>query len=251
VLDAGIDLRNYNEMLRYESSMDELRAIALCIADSDPQQEIFEGIKSTDYLFVLIKYYCRLFAEDIFERGQVTDDKRDMLDSGLFTIKKALGITEDDIKHAHENQLYKNSGFWEMRRYLGLFVDIAEEVAINPPDVIVCAGISGCVIGEYLGIVLEKKFNLNIPVLHMVFSRREKEPVAGILSHYSTEVQLNRALLVEDAVIESRTSRVMIETLATISPAIKCSLFALEIEQNQVGGDVLSIMENVYTFEEF
>jgi hypothetical protein len=250
MLDAGIDLRNYNEMLRYESSMDELRAIALYIAESDPQQEIFEGIKSTEYLFVLIKYYCRLFAEDIFERGQVTDDKRDMLDSGLFTIKKALGITEEDIKHAHENQLYKNSGFWEMRRYLGLFVDIAEEVAKNPPDAIVCAGISGCVIGEYLGLVLEKKFNQNTPVFHMVFSREDKQPVAGLLPD-SMGVGLSNALLVEDAVIESRTSRVMIETLSTISPAINYSLFALEIEQNQVGGDILSLMKNVYTFEEF
>jgi hypothetical protein len=59
MLDAGIDLRNYNEMLRYESSMDELRAIALCIAESDPLQEIFKGIKSTEYLFVLIKDYWR------------------------------------------------------------------------------------------------------------------------------------------------------------------------------------------------
>jgi hypothetical protein len=71
-----------------------------------------------------------------------------MLDSRLFTIKKALGITEEDINHAYENQLYKNSGFWELRRYLGQFVDIAEDISTNPPDLIVCAGISGCVIGE-------------------------------------------------------------------------------------------------------
>jgi hypothetical protein len=68
-------------MLRHESSMDEPRAIALHITGSDPNQEIFQGTKSTEYLFILIKYYCRLFAEDIYERSRVTDDKRDMLDS--------------------------------------------------------------------------------------------------------------------------------------------------------------------------
>jgi hypothetical protein len=250
MLDAGIDLRNYNEMLRYESSVDELRAIALCIAESDPLQEIFKGIKSTEYLFVLIKYYCRLFAEDIYEKGHVTDEKRDLLDSGLFTIKKALGITQEDINHAHENQLYKNSGFWEMRRYLGQFIDIAEEVSINLPDMIVCAGISGCVIGEYLGLVLEERFNLKIPVIHMVFSREEKEPNAGILP-ISTGREFFKVLLVEDAVIESRTTRVMMETLSKISPTLIYSLFALEIAQNQVKSDVLSKMENIYTFEEF
>lgn len=250
MLDAGIDLRHYNEMLRYESSMDELRAIALHIADSDPKQEIFEGIKSTEYLFVLIKYYCRLFAEDIYDRGRVTDEKRDMLDSGLFTIRKALGITEEDINHAHENQLYKNSGFWEMRRYLGQFVDIAEDISIDPPDIIVCAGISGCVIGEYLGLVLEKRLNLNIPVTHMVFSRVEKEPVEGILPN-AAGIGIAKALLVEDAVIESRTAKVMMETLSKFSQGIQCSLFALEIEQNQLEGAILLQMQEVFTFDEF
>lgn len=250
MLDAGIDLSHYNEMLRYESSMDELRAIALHIAESDPMQEIFEGIKSTEYLFLLIKYYCRLFAEDIFETGRVTNSKQDLLDSGLFTIKKALGITENDIKRAHEKQLYKNSGFWEMRRYLGQFVDIAEEVVADPPDAIVCAGISGCVVGEYLGLVLEKKFDLNVPVAHMVFLRADKLPVSGILP-ISYDRGNTKILLVEDAVIESRTSRVMMETLAKINTDIQYSLFALEIEQNQTDRDVLSQMQQVFTFEEF
>jgi hypothetical protein len=84
----------------------------------------------------------------------------------------------------------------------------------------------------------------------MVFSREEKEPVAGILPN-SVGIGVSSALLVEDAVIESRTSRVMMETLTSISPGFLFSLFALEIEQTQVEGDVLLQMQDVYTFEGF
>ena len=75
-----------------------------------------------------------------------------MLDAGIdlkhYNEMLRHETSEEDINHAYENQLYKNSGFWELRRYLGQFVDITEDISTNPPDLIVCAGISGCVIGE-------------------------------------------------------------------------------------------------------
>jgi adenine/guanine phosphoribosyltransferase-like PRPP-binding protein len=249
-MDSGISLHHYNEMLRHESAMDELRAIALYIAHAPPDQLIFGHASSRDYLFTVIQYYCRGYAEDIYARGRITPEKQDHLHSGLFTIKQALKITDEDIAHAGENQLYKNSGFWEMRKFLGQFVDIAEEIAADPVDVIVCAGISGCVVGEYLGLVLEKRFNLPVPVEHMVFTRADKHPVQGILPS-SFNPALSRVLLVEDAVVESRTTRVMVETLSACLASPVFRLFALEIERNQLDKDLLRGMEAIYTFEEF
>jgi hypothetical protein len=249
-MDSGISLDHYNEMLRHESAMDELRAIALHIAHAAPDLQIFGDTSSRDYLFTVIQYFCRGYAEDIYARGRITPEKQDHLHSGLFTIKQALQITEDDIARASENQLYKNSGFWEMRKFLGQFLDIAEEIDQAPVDVIVCAGISGCVVGEYLGLVLEKRLGLEIPVEHMVFTRVATLPVEGILrSSFGKEA--GKILLVEDAVVESRTTRVMVETLSGLIPGAGFSLFALQIERSQMGNEVLGQMEQIFTFDEF
>jgi hypothetical protein len=237
-------------MLRHESAMDELRAIALHIAHAPPDLQIFGNTSSRDYLFTVIQYYCRGYAEDIYAWGRITREKQDHLHSGLFTIKQALKITEDDIALAGENQLYKNSGFWEMRKFLGQFLDIAEEIEADPVDVIVCAGISGCVVGEYLGLVLEKRFGLEIPVEHMVFTRAHKHPVEGILPPSFNKFS-RKVLLVEDAVVESRTARVMVETLSGCLQSPVFQIFALQIERSQVDNEVLRGMQKVYTFDEF
>jgi hypothetical protein len=250
-MDSGISLHHYNEMLRHESAMDELRALALYIAHAPAGQRIFgEASSSRDYLFTVIQYFCRGYAEDIYNRGRITPEKQDHLHSGLYTIKQALKITEEDIARAGENQLYKNSGFWEMRKFLGQFLDIAEEIQSDPVDVIVCAGISGCVVGEYLGLVLEKRCRLEIPVRHMVFTRADKHPVEGILPS-SFERSVSRILLVEDAVVESRTTKVMVDTISALISGAVFHLFALEIERNQIDKNVLKGMEKIYTFEEF
>ncbi len=82
------------------------------------------------------------------------------------------------IGHAHEDQLYKGSGFWEMRWNLGQFPDIAEQVKEAGISHIICAGISGCVVGEYLGLEM---IGSDVPVDHMIFERVDRSPVMGVL----------------------------------------------------------------------
>ncbi len=99
-----INLSHYNEMLRYEPLMDELRALAVIIV----------GREQAD-LFNIIKYYSRNFAEDIKANGRISDECLNRFKSAMFTITSRLNITAETINAAHEDQLYKGSGFWEMR----------------------------------------------------------------------------------------------------------------------------------------
>ena len=127
-----INLSHYNEMLRYEPLMDELRALAVIIV----------GREQAD-LFNIIKYYSRNFAEDIKANGRISDECLNRFKSAMFTITSRLNITPEMIGIAHEDQLYKGSGFWEMRWNLGQFPDIAEQVKDAGISHIICAGISG------------------------------------------------------------------------------------------------------------
>ncbi len=213
-----INLSHYNEMLRYEPLMDELRALAVIIV----------GREQAD-LFNIIKYYSRNFAEDIKANGRISDECLNRFKSAMFTITSRLNITSETINAAHEDQLYKGSGFWEMRWNLGQFPDIAEQVKEAGISHIICAGISGCVVGEYLG--LEMKGS-DVPVDHMIFERVDRSPVKGVLpSNFVLEG--NRILLIEDAVQEARTLGVMMNTLNNMQPGLEFSLFALDIEDNE------------------
>jgi len=172
-----IDIRNYNEMLRYEPAMDRLRALALYITKDGreiPKTISAQGSWQED-LFLLIKHFSRVFAEDIESSGRVTEDTVSRFTSAIATVEGNLGITETDIMEARRKQLYLGSGFWEMRRYLGQFGDVAEELIQSPPDAIISAGISGCIVAEYLGLKLEKSGTAP-EIYHMIFSRDGVNP---------------------------------------------------------------------------
>ena len=99
-----INLSHYNEMLRYEPLMDELRALAVIIIGREQED-----------LFNIIKYYSRNFAEDIKANGRISEACLNRFKSAMFTITSRLSITPEMISLAHEDQLYKGSGFREMR----------------------------------------------------------------------------------------------------------------------------------------
>lgn len=238
-------------MLRYEPVMSELRAIALWITENGASLPRGAAASSSwqGDLFMLIKHYSRTFAEDIERVGSVEPPTVELLKNALFTLRRILGITDEDVAKAHEMQLYKGCGFWEMRRFLGQFSDIAEELAASPPDNIITAGISGCVVGEYLALKLEKEKGISIPVAHMVFARESIMPTAGVLPA-AFELKGPAILLVKDAVQEARTLSVMMDTLKATRADTSFSLFALEIENNQTVNDLLPSFSKVYTFEE-
>ncbi|PWH18876.1 MAG: hypothetical protein DDG59_04810 [Anaerolineae bacterium] len=177
-----INLGIYNEMLRYEKDMGKLRALALWITDYDEQRIMPGLLNPREYVFTLIKHYSEKFAEDILEYGRIDAGTIDLFYGSLFSINRLLGITDEDIGRASEMQRYRNSGFWEMRRVIGQFGDVAEEVVRDGIEHIITAAVSGCVIGEYLGKVIAKKHQKSIEVDHMVFSRQGIDPLKEYLS---------------------------------------------------------------------
>lgn len=230
----NIDLSHYNEMLRYEPLMDELRALAVIIIGREQQD-----------LFNIIKYYSRNIAEDIKAHGSITDACLNRFRSAMFTIASRLNITPEMISSAHEDQLYKGSGFWEMRWNLGQFADIAEQVQSAGITHIICAGISGCVVGEYLSLEMDGD---PIPVDHMIFERRDRSPVRGMLSR-DFSLEGNKLLLVEDAVQEARTINTMMNTLNNSGENLEFSLFALDIEDNDETRLALKPVKKIFMFE--
>ena len=133
-----IRIENYNEMVRYEPVMNELRAIALWITENGPglPRGMSASFSWEGDMFMLIKHYSRKFAEDIARVGSVEPPNVELLKNAMFTLRKILGITDEDVAKAYEMQLYKGSGFWEMRRFLGQFNDIAEELSESPPIIL-------------------------------------------------------------------------------------------------------------------
>lgn len=229
-----INLSHYNEMLRYEPLMDELRALAVIIIGREQED-----------LFNIIKYYSRNFAEDIKANGRISETCLNRFKSAMFTITSRLNITPEMIGLAHEDQLYKGSGFWEMRWNLGQFADIAEQVQEAGISHIICAGISGCVVGEYLGLELKDS---GIPVDHMIFERSNKFPVKGMLPR-DFVLEGNKILLIEDAVQEARTLGVMMNTLNGMRANVEFSLFALDIEDNEETRLALKLIHKIFKFE--
>ena len=246
-----IDLRNYNEMLRYEPAMDRLRALALWITQNG--QEIPRTISSRgswqEDLFMLIKHFARVFAEDIEENSRVTDEIVSRFTGAIATVEKNLGITDEDIQEARQSQLYIGSGFWEMRKFLGQFGDVAEDFSTDPADHIISAGISGCVVAEYLGLKLEKGFGITPEIAHMIFSRDGAMPTTGFLPKDFC-LKGKHILLVEDAVEESRTIGVMVETLLELDDSLRFDLYSLAIDNNGTTEAALRKMAKVYTFDE-
>lgn len=239
-----IDLSICNEMMRYEQGMDELRALAKFIVNGRNGTESRNGQEN---LFWYIKHHAFSFARDIDKDGKVTDETVDLLMGDLLKIRRKLGITDEAVQSEHMNQLYKIGGFWEMRRFLGQFPDTVEAIAQNNHTHIICSAISGCVIGEYLGIKLGQ-LGLETPVDHIVFKRALGIPILGFLPD-NFVLNGTDVLLVEDAVDESATLNTIRSALDKHYSNLRYSLFSLGIDP-EMEMQVHSDFENVYTFEE-
>lgn len=231
-----IHLSNYNEMLRYEKDMDVLRTLVL-----------WEGAPR-DYVLEIIKMYSGKFALDIKEQGKILPGTLNLFHNALNTLNLILGITGEDIAAASEKQRYTNSGFWEMRRVIGQFRDVAEEVSKDGITHIITAGISGCIIGEYLGLFVNG-FGREVPVDHMIFSRDGINPIAGHLKS-KFEMVGSKVLIVDDAVMEAVTLEIMIREIRKIRPGVELSLLAVDVDPDVKSSRVLSSLLKLYLFEE-
>lgn len=245
---AEIHLSNYNEMVRYERDMDLLRALALWITAFDGARSIPSLPNPREYVFGLIKMYSEKFAVDIKDEGRILPETISLFHSALATVCLILGISSEDILLAGEKQRYVNSGFWEMRRVIGQFRDMAQEVVKNDVSLIVTAGISGCVIGEYLGLFVRDLGRI-IPVDHMVFSRIGTDPHEGFLRE-NFSVSGDRVLIVDDAVMEAITLKVMVEKIRAIFSLVELSLLAVDIDPEIMSSGYLTQFSHLYLFEE-
>ncbi|HMD89209.1 MAG TPA: hypothetical protein VKF38_08600 [Anaerolineaceae bacterium] len=244
-----INLNHYNEMLRYERDMDELRALAQWITRCDPQLSIPGLAKPREYVFDLIQHYSKKFAADILQFGHIAPDSIDLFHSSLFSIKLILGITPQDIEQASQQQLYRNSGFWEMRRFIGQFGDFAEAAVKDGITHIIGAATSGCIIAEYLGILMDKTYHQPTPVDHMVFVRTGALPIAGLLRE---QFQLcgHHVLIADDAVMETRTAAVILKKLRDIDPNLDVSILTVDIDPETKYSDFMHQFVHVYSFDE-
>ena len=231
-----IFLGNFNEMLRYEKDMDVLRALVLC--ETAPR----------DYVLEIIKMYSGKFAVDIKEQGRILPETLNLFHNALNTLNLILGISDKDVVAASEKQRYVNSGFWEMRRVIGQFRDVAEEVSGDGITHIITAGISGCVIGEYLGLFVND-FGREIPIDHMIFSRDGVNPTDGYLKS-NFELRGNKVLIVDDAVMEAVTLEVMVRKIRMICPEVELSLLAIDIDPDIKNSKSVGQLKKLYLFEE-
>ena len=244
-----INLNHYNEMLRYERDMDELRALALWITRCDPGLVIPGLAKPREYVFDLIQHYSKKFAVDIKQHGHIAPDSIDLFHSSLFSVKLILGITPQDLEEASQQQLYRNSGFWEMRRFIGQFGDTAEAATADGVTHIVSAATSGCIIGEYLGLLMDEQYHQPVPVDHMVFVRTGALPIAGLLRE-QFQIQGNHVLIADDAVMETRTAAVMLKKLRELNPAVKVSIMTVDIDPETKYSKFMDQFAHVYSFDE-
>ncbi|HCX25915.1 MAG: hypothetical protein UX08_C0012G0031 [Candidatus Collierbacteria bacterium GW2011_GWB1_45_35] len=244
-----IFLSNYNEMLRYERDMDQLRALALWITLYKRDPPISSLPQPTEYVFELIKFYSQDFASEIVDNGHISSDALGRFHSSLFSVNNILGITQEDITRASEQQRYRNSGFWEMRRVIGQFGDVAEAAIKDRVTHIITAAVSGCIIGEYLGLIMSKKFQHPLPVDHMVFSRSGIQPVNGYLPE-NLSLSGEHILIADDAVMETYTSRVMIAKIKEMNPQAIISLMTIDIDPDTKKSGYLDQFAHVYTFDE-
>ena len=243
-----IHLSNYNEMLRYEKDMDLLRALVLWITKFYGSRAIPSLSDPREYVFDLIKMNSVRFAADIKDQGRILPETISLFHSSLVTVNFILGISREDILLASEKQRYVNSGFWEMRRVIGQFRDMANEVARNNVSQIITAGISGCVIGEYLGLFIQE-LGQTVPVDHMVFSRIGTDPSSGYLRK-DFLVSGDQMLIVDDAVMEAVTLKVMVEYIRAVSPSAELSLMAVDIDPEVRSSGYLDQFVHLYLFEE-
>ncbi|MDD5368754.1 MAG: phosphoribosyltransferase [Anaerolineaceae bacterium] len=244
-----INLDQYNEMLRYERDMDELRALALWITRYDQKLSIPSLPKPRQYAFDLIQHYSQKFAGDLHRHARISPESIDLFHSSLFSIKLLLGITPQDLETASQQQLYRNSGFWEMRRFIGQFGDVAEAAEQHGVTDIISAATSGCIIAEYLGLLMAELTRHPVPVNHMVFSRSGPLPIEGHLPERFC-LSGNHILIVDDALMETRTATVMVKKLREIDPEVVISILAVDIDPDTKYSQFMDQFAHVYLFDE-
>jgi len=244
-----IFLSNYNEMLRYERDMDQLRALALWITLYEGDPPIPSLPRPREYVFELIKFYAQDFAFEIMKNGSISLDTVSRFHSSLFSINNLLGTTQADIVRASEQQRYRNSGFWEMRRVIGQFGDVAEAASRDKVTHIITAAVSGCIIGEYLAQMMSREFQYPVPVDHMVFARSGIQPVRGYLPDHLS-LSGGHILIADDAIMETYTSRVMIAKIIEMNPQAAISLMTIDIDPKTKESGYLDQFAHVYTFDE-
>jgi hypothetical protein len=242
-----INLRNRNEMLRYEPDMDKFRALAWWITQQDRTLPIPSLPDAREQVFDTIKLFSHKFAVDIRDHTLITPATLELFHQSFDSLNSVLGITETDIYQAGLQQRNCGSGFWEMRRVIGQLGDVAQAATNDGVTHIITAAVSGCVIGAYLG--LQVADYDSIPVDHMVFARNGPEPIAGILPD-QFQLSGNHVLLVDDAVMATNTSQVMSNTLRTAFPDADISLMAVDINSEVMKPEFMNQFVSVYTFDE-
>jgi hypothetical protein len=236
-------------MLRYERDMDELRALALWIARCNPAYPIPGLPNPREYVFDLIQHYSEKFAQDIYAHTRIAPESIDLFHSSLYSVKLLLGITPEDIETASQSQLYRNSGFWEMRRFIGQFGDVAQAAVQDGVNHIIAAATSGCIIGEYLGLMAREQEHHPLPVDHMVFARSGAVPVAGMLPE-RFRLAGNHVLIADDAVMETRTAAVMVREIRALCPTAAISILTVDIDPDTKYSPFMDQFEHVYLFDE-
>ena len=236
-----INIQHYNEMLRYERDMDYLRALSQWTVKSGKGVEIPGYKDPVEYVFNIVGFYSREFAADILEQGQVSPQTTGRMKSGLDTLLSLLGITEKDLDIARDNQLYKNSGFWEMRRFLGPMRGLVEDLKKDRITNIVSVAVSGCVIASYIGLLLER-MDYPVAVDHMLLARQGPVPVLGLLS--KNVVFGSRILIVDDAIWEARTLPVVVARLRAASQDADLRLFVLDTDPRV---DIMKLLPDIST----
>ncbi|OGD79466.1 hypothetical protein A2368_03425 [Candidatus Collierbacteria bacterium RIFOXYB1_FULL_49_13] len=235
-----IGLHVANEMMLYEGSIDELRALAIFLSENNTP--------GYQHLFDFIKLHSSHYARDIHEHSKVLPETVAQLNQEAQKVRATLGLTQNHVRDAHRRQLCARGGFWEMRHYFGLLPGVIDDIAQNQPDHIVCATLSGSVLGEYISQDLKMRHGLQIPVDHIVYKRQDSLPIQG-------QVPLNfspggdNILIVEDVVQEPFTTRTTLDVLRQFRPTITLSLFALEIDPAPLAQEALVYYNTVFTFE--
>ncbi len=220
---VGFDfLRDHREKALYEPYMDRLRTIALLATRPDfPQHE-------RQLVFDTIGFHTKRFAVDILSHDRISVDTLNTFSRAMDIIDRQLGVTEDDMNQAHKKQRDTANGFWEMSKAISQFPDTAEAALNDGVTHVIAAAMSGCVIGEYIGLLMLKKYRHNVPVDHMIFSRHDKDPVSGMLKP-NFRLRGNHVLIVEDMVAEADLD-VMVNALKQIKPGMQMSLTSLDFD---------------------
>ena len=96
---------------------------------------------------------------------------------------------------------------------------------------------------------MPKKYQHSVPIDHMVFTRSGPDPIDGLLQE-NFSLSGNHVLLVDDAVMETVTSRVMTQALHALEPRLAISLLAVDIDPDTKSSGYLNRFTRVYTFDE-